>query len=72
MRFTIPTPALLAKVVSPIALGLIYVLGIVPTGLIMRLLGKDPLRLRFDPGAEDYWVRRNPPGPDPKTMTQQF
>ena len=63
---------LLAKVVSPVALGLIYVLGIVTTGLIMRLLGKDPLRLRFDPAAADYWVRRRPPGPDPKTMSQQF
>ena len=63
---------LLAKLVSPVALGLIYVLGIVPTGLIIRLLGKDPLRLRFDPATADYWVRRIPPGPDPKTMSQQF
>jgi hypothetical protein len=63
---------LLAKVVSPVGLGLIYVLGIVPTGLIIRLLGKDPLRLWFDPTTPDYWVRRVPPGPDPKTMNQQF
>jgi hypothetical protein len=63
---------MLAKVVSPVALGLIYVLGIVPIGLMMRLRGKDPLRLRFDPAASDYWVRRIPAGPDPKTMNQQF
>lgn len=63
---------LLAKVVSPIALCLIYALAIVPTGLIMRLMGKDPLRLSVDPEASSYWIRREPPGPDPQTMTQQF
>jgi hypothetical protein len=63
---------LLAKVVSPIGLGLIFALAIVPTGLIMRLLGKDLLGLRFQPNAASYWIRREPPGPDPITMPRQF
>ena len=63
---------LLAKVVSPIGLGLIYALAVVPTGLILRLLGKDLLHLRSEPEAASYWIRREPPGPDPTTMPRQF
>jgi hypothetical protein len=38
----------------------------------MRALGKDPLRLRRDPEAKTYWIDREPPGPAPETMTEQF
>lgn len=63
---------LLFKVVNPIVLGLIFLITIVPIGLILRLTGKDPLRLKFDPDAESYWIPRNPPGPAPESMPQQF
>lgn len=63
---------LLSRIVSPIASGIVFFLGVFPTGLIMRLLGKDTLRLRLDPEAETYWIARVPPGPDPRTMTDQF
>jgi len=43
-----------------------------PTGLIMRLFGKDPLRLRFDAEAKSYWIQREPPGPEPDSMRNQF
>jgi Saxitoxin biosynthesis operon protein SxtJ len=61
---------LLQMVVSPILLGLFYFLGMVPIGLIMRMLGKDPLRLR--PHGKTYWVERKPPGPEPDTMAELF
>jgi hypothetical protein len=63
---------LLSKVVSPVALALIYGVAIVPIGLIRKALGHDPLRLKLDPAADSYWIRRDPPGPDPRTMTNQF
>jgi len=63
---------LLAKIVSPIALGILFYLVFMPVGLVMRIAGKDPLRLRFDPAAKSYWIPRSPPGPDPKSMTNQF
>ena len=63
---------LLFKVVNPVVLGLIYLTTIVPIGLIMRACGHDPLRLKRDPLASTYWVRREPPGPAPETMKQQF
>jgi hypothetical protein len=59
-------------VVNPIFLGLIYGTTMVPIGLVMRLTGRDPLRLKFDPEAESYWIRRDPPGPAPDTMINQF
>lgn len=60
------------KVVNPIVLGLIYLTTIVPIGLIMRLMRRDLLGLRFDPDADSYWVVRSPPGPAPETMIHQF
>lgn len=63
---------LLFKVVNPIVLGLIYLTTIVPIGLLMRLLGHDLLSLKFKPEAKSYWVVRDPPGPAPETMVNQF
>ena len=63
---------LLHRVVSPIALGIMFFLVITPMGLVMRALGKDPLRLRLRPDAESYWIDRCPPGPAPETMKDQF
>jgi hypothetical protein len=62
----------LYKVVSPIAMGLVFVTTVVPIGLVMRALGKDPLRLRRDSHAASYWIQRDPPGPAPDTMKNQF
>lgn len=63
---------LLHSIVSPIALGIVFYLAVMPTGLFMRLLGKDPLRLRLDPVAESYWIRRVPPGPAADSLNNQF
>jgi len=62
----------LHKITNPIFMGLVFFGAVVPTALIMRALGKDPLRLRFDRGAESYWIEREPPGPAADTMNQQF
>lgn len=62
----------LHRVTTPVVMGLIFFATVVPTGLVLRLLGKDPLRLRLDPGAETYWIERRPPGPEPETMRRQF
>lgn len=63
---------LLAKIVSPIALGILFYLVFTPIGLVMRLSGKDPMRLKADPNAKSYWIDREPPGPPPQSMTNQF
>ncbi len=63
---------LLHKVVSPLIMGMLFYLTVTPIGLLMRAFGKDPLRLRPDPDAASYWIERDPPGPPPETMKNQF
>jgi hypothetical protein len=63
---------LLGRIVSPIALGILFYLVFAPFGTVMRLLGKDPLRLRRDPAASSYWIAREPPGPPPGSLKNQF
>lgn len=63
---------LLYKVVNPIVLGLLFYATITPIGLLMRAFGKDFLRLRLDHGASSYWISRQPPGPPPESMKNQF
>lgn len=54
---------LLGRVVAPIVMAVVYFGTVTPTGLILRLLGKDLLRLRRDPEADTYWVTRDPEAP---------
>ena len=63
---------LLHKITNPLLMGLIYYAVLVPTGLLMRLRGKDPLHLNRDTAASTYWTNRDPPGPAPGSMTRQF
>lgn len=62
----------LHRIVNPIVMGLLFFVVITPVGLAMRLSGKDPLSLRWDAEAASYWIKRDPPGPTPETMTLQF
>jgi hypothetical protein len=63
---------LLYKIVNPLVMGMLFYLCVTPTGLLMRLVGKDPLRLKYDPDAPTYWIERRPPGPAPDSMRNQF
>lgn len=63
---------LLARVTSPLALGLLFFGVLTPIGWLMRLTGRDLLHLRRDAGAASYWNRREPPGPKPDSMDHQF
>lgn len=63
---------LLHAVVNPVVMGLLFFGTVTPIGLLLRWLGKDALRLRFDRPANTYWIDRRPPGPAPDTMPRQF
>lgn len=63
---------LLHGIVTPVILGLMFFSTVTPMALIMRLMGKKPLALRFEPERQSYWIRRDPPGPAPETMKNQF
>jgi hypothetical protein len=63
---------LLHAVVSPLVMGLLFYVAVWPTGLVMRALGRDLLRLKREPDSDSYWIVRRPPGPAPETMKDQF
>jgi len=51
-------------VVSLIVLGIVYYGVVTPTGIVMRLAGRDPLQRRRDPAAETYWQQRKETPPE--------
>lgn len=64
--------ALLHSITSPIILGVMFFLVITPVGFLMRLAGKDLLRMKFDRDCASYWIRREPPGPEKNSLKRQF
>ena len=52
---------LLGSIVAPIVMAFVYFVTVLPTGLIMRLLGKDLLKQKLDKNAKSYWVNRTEP-----------
>jgi hypothetical protein len=63
---------LLHRVVSPLVMGMLFYVVVTPIGLLMRLFGKRPLDLEFNAAVHSYWVVRQPPGPAPDTIKNQF
>ncbi|MER2520244.1 MAG: SxtJ family membrane protein [Bdellovibrionales bacterium] len=64
--------ACLHIVTSNVALLILFYGIVTPTGLAMRLFGKNPMRLKFDREARTYWMLRTPPGPNSETLKNQF
>ena len=60
---------LLSRIVSPIVLGFIFFAIITPTGIIMKMLGKDLLNNKYDNTKKSYWINRDKLK---STMKQQF
>ena len=52
---------LIGSIVAPIVMAFVYFFTVLPTGLIMRLLGKDLLKQKLDKNAKSYWVKRSEP-----------
>ncbi len=60
------------QIANPVILGVLFYLVFTPFGLLLRLLGKEFLRLKREPEANSYWNPRQPPGPEPESMRHQF
>ena len=63
---------LLHSIISPVALGILFFCTVLPIGLFLRLIDKDPLHLSFDLEAESYWIKRDLPSPSAESMNNQF
>ena len=58
----------LGKIVSPIIMGIIFFFVVTPIGILMRVLGKDVLNLKYH-NNKSYWIEKT--GPKSK-MKNQF
>ena len=60
---------LLGSIVSPIVMGIVYFIVVTPTGVFMRLLGKDLLKKDKVKNVSTYWIKRDK---QKSTMKKQF
>lgn len=59
----------LGAVMTPVVMGLLFVVAVIPTALALKLFRKDPMQRRLAREASTYWERRDKqPGP----MRDQF
>ena len=52
---------LLGSIIAPIVTAMVYFITVLPTGIIMRVLGKDLLKQKLDNNAKSYWIKRSEP-----------
>ena len=50
----------LGKIISPLVMGIIFFLVVTPIGILMRLLNKDLLNLKFNNNSS-YWIEKTEP-----------
>ena len=51
---------LLGKIISPLVMGIIFFFVVTPTGLLMKILKKDLLNLKFNID-KSYWIEKTEP-----------
>jgi Saxitoxin biosynthesis operon protein SxtJ len=57
--------------ISHVILGITYFLVLTPIGLIMRMMGRDPMQRALDRSAKTYWIKHETPT-DAFRYFQQF
>jgi MFS superfamily sulfate permease-like transporter len=62
----------LGTIISTVVLTLLFYLVFGVAGCCLRLLRRDPLERKRDPGRGSYWVRREQPAPAPEEFLRQF
>jgi len=71
-KFWLKIGAVIGKAVSPVILALLFFLVVTPMALVMRIVGKRPLRLAPDRTAATYWIERVPSTSSGSSMRRQF
>lgn len=63
---------ILRIIINPTILLFLYVFAVIPSGIYLKISGKDPMKLKFDKNAKTYWIERKPPGPKSQSLDKQF
>lgn len=59
----------ISRYTTPILMLLIFIVAVVPTGLLMRAFGKDPMHRKVDRTSGSYWIDRDE---QPGSMKEQY
>ena len=49
---------ILGKVIAPIVMAVVYFLILTPISLLVRLFGKDLIKMKFNNNIKSYWIKR--------------
>tara|TARA_B100000963_G_C22577211_1_gene649047 strand:+ start:112 stop:492 length:381 start_codon:yes stop_codon:yes gene_type:complete len=49
---------ILGRIIAPIVMALVYFLILTPISLLVRLLGKDLIGMKFSNDIKSYWIKR--------------
>ena len=60
---------LLGKIIAPIVMAGVYFIVLTPISIIVRLFGKDLLKVKFSKKSKSYWIKRDK---DLGSMDKQF
>ena len=60
---------LLGRIIAPIVMFIIYSIILTPLSLLIRISGKDLLKLKYLKKSNSYWIKRNK---DLGSMNKQF
>jgi hypothetical protein len=63
---------LMYRVVNPVIMAIVFFGAMLPIGFLMRLFGKDFLKLKRAGSLPTYWSQRSDPRPPSDSMRQQF
>ena len=63
---------LLGWVMTRVLLTIFFFLVLMPTGIIMRLVGRDPMQRKIDQAAETYWIDKEYPIKDRSRLEKFF
>ena len=67
-RVWIKLGELLGKIIAPFVMFLVFFTILTPTGIILRLFGKDLLKIKKNKKSKSYWVNRK----NISSMNRQF
>ena len=59
----------LGKIIAPIVMAVVYFVVLTPLSIIVRVFGKDLLKIKFSAKSKSYWIKRNK---DLGSMDKQF
>jgi len=73
-RYWLRLGDLLHRIVSPIMLAIVYFLVMTPISLLMRATGRSflPKERNGGQGKDTHWISRDPPGPAPDSLKNQY